>query len=165
MPSTRSKASLGEDGEDSDEETDDEPREAVTDEADRWFDRILPKWQKSQLYKELPKAAWKTRDDIPWVATKLYFEAHGELPQDWSWQSFEPVLVDGFPENVFAPRYYFKAVGRVMMSFCTFLQEHQDLPNLAGMPDRIKGISSRIFEHAGEVGAWYPHNARDKYIF
>jgi hypothetical protein len=149
-------------GIDDDESTGDGGDGEDNDVINQWFDDILPKWQKSQLYKELPKISWKTRDGIPWMAARLYHDAHGELPLGWTWSKLEPVLIGDFPEHVSAPKYYFKSVGTVMQGFCSFLQSSQNMQNLTGISEKIKKISPKIYEHATEIGTW---NQAKKYSF
>ncbi len=134
----------------------------LDDAVNKWFDGVLPRWQKSQLYQQLPKSSWKVRDDIPWMAARLYHDTHGALPGEWTWPNLEHVLVQDFPRKVSAPRYYFKSIGTLLRKFCSFLQESQNIDNFRGFPEKIQQISPRIYERAIEVGPW---SIRKEYFF
>jgi hypothetical protein len=113
-----------------------------------WCEEVIPAWQQSPEYAALPQYTWKVRDEIPATAIDLSYAHHTQLPQQWTWHAMEDTLLHLFPEEIAAPKYYFKALGRVMQNFCQFLARDLRLTHLEGFPAEIKKIQKQLDVHA-----------------
>ncbi len=134
--------------EDDDDDDDEENEEKYEDEANQWYRQIRPAWVQSAVYQNLPQYTWNVRGEIPEMVVDLSHCYHDVLPADWTWEVVEDSLLNLFPRRVSAPKYYFKAIGRVMEQFCQFLSNDLRMSHLTQFSPEIRALQGKIETNA-----------------
>jgi hypothetical protein len=121
-----------------------------SEEVEKYYQEIKPFWEDSSYYASLPKYTHKYQQEIILDTIFFYNEEYDVFPDQWDYSQLEHILVEVMPDEIDAPKAYWKAVARTIANFYEFIGSYYKKKILFGTKIIIQSLNEKIIKKVTE---------------